>query len=105
MARDAWEYSKGVATKINIQDEQMWALISDVPMTEQPYPLLCAILNIIVPGTGTILATCVADDESWSKTQFFIGFLQLATCILIIGWVWSGYWGYLLIMKNKQAQQ
>ena len=83
----------------------MWQLITDVPLTAQPYPLLCAVMNAIAPGTGTILATCLADDESWSKTQFLVGFLQMATCILIIGWVWALYWGYLLIMRNKQAQQ
>ena len=83
----------------------MWALISDVPLCPQPYPLLCAVMNVIAPGTGTILSTCFAEDESWSKTQFLVGFLQMSTCILIVGWVWAIYWGYLLVMKAKNAEK
>ena len=68
LAHNAYEYGKRVSMNVNEQDKQLWALVSDVPFLEGPYPYLCAILNILLPGSGTIIATCMAGTESWSKT-------------------------------------
>ena len=100
LAYKAYEYGKRVSMNANQQDKELWALVSDVPYVDQPYPYMCAIFNIIIPGLGTILCTCLEPDSpSWSKTQLFIGFLQMLTCIVIVGWIWSLYWGYLIVMK------
>ena len=84
---------------VNEQDKELWARITDVPLLEQPYPYMCALFNVVLPGSGTILATCLADSPSWSKAQLFIGFLQMITCIVIVGWIWSCFWAWIIVRK------
>ena len=30
-----------------------------------------------------------------------IGVLQLLTSVYIIGWIWSVFWGYLIVKRSK----
>ena len=49
-------------------DRQVWGLVSNVPLVSKPVAVVCAVLNFFVPGLGTLVAACTADD-SVSKTQ------------------------------------
>lgn len=61
--------------------------------------IVCAVLNIAIAGSGTILAGCIADKEGWNKTQIFMGLLMMLTSVYIIGYVLSLYWSYLLVQR------
>ena len=54
-------------------------------------------LNVVLPGCGTILAACMAERELANKTQLTVGVFQVLTTIYIAGWIWSIYWGILII--------
>ena len=76
----------------------MWALVSNVPYVSKPVAFVAAFFNFIFPGLGTAIAACAA-NENVSKTQLLIALFQFLTTFVIIGWIWSIYWGYLLVMK------
>ena len=39
-------------------DAKIWELVSDVPKVGKPMAVVVTILNFMIPGLGTILATC-----------------------------------------------
>jgi hypothetical protein len=43
-------------------------------------------------------------SEKWSKTLFSVGLFQLLLAYLLIGWVLSIYWGYLIVKKAMEDQ-
>ena len=48
-------------------DRMIWGLITDVPKVSKPVAVIAAILNLIIPGAGTLMAACAAHDNV-SKT-------------------------------------
>ena len=44
-----------------------------------------------------MIASC-ASETNVSKTQLCIGLVQFLTSFVLIGWFWSIYWGYLMVM-------
>ncbi len=53
-----------------------------------------------------MLAGCVGYSDSWSKTQLFIGTLQMMTAVYLIGWVWSIWWGWkMLFFSDSQNRE
>ena len=62
--------------------------------------LIVLLLSILLPGWGTIIAGILAKGES-QKPAIIVGILQIVTCWLLIGWVWSIITG-LAIYKNSQ---
>ena len=99
LAGQGLEYTKRVALIVNEADKELWMIVSNVPLLTGPWPYICAILNVVLPGSGTMLAACITESTSWSKTQIFVGILQMLTAIYLIGWIWSIYWAYLLVLK------
>ena len=61
----------------------------------KPAHLILFILNIIWPGLGTILAGVIGESGCHPMT-ILVGVLQMFTSWLIIGWIWSIWWGYLI---------
>jgi hypothetical protein len=43
--------------------------------------------------------------EKWSKTLFMVGLFQLCLAYILIGWVFSIYWGWLIVRKSWQDKQ
>jgi hypothetical protein len=63
--------------------------------------LIFFIINIILPGWGTI-GSAFCSDKGINCEAIVVGILQFATLFLIlIGWFWSIYWGYLIYQKSK----
>jgi len=83
----------------------LWGLFTDVPYLDGIMAIVCAVLNILLSGSGTIVAGCIADKDGWNKTQIFMGFLQLLTSVFIVGWLFSVYWSYLLIKRSSRDNQ
>ena len=76
------------------QDKELWKIIENVPKLEGAWPYVAAILCLVLPGTGTMLAACAGYNKYWSKTQLFVGLLQMLTAPFLIGWIWSWWWGW-----------
>ena len=81
-------------------DIRAWELVTDVPELQNVWAYVCLILNIIVPGTGTMLCSCLG-DENMNKTQLTLGFLQFLTAVYLVGWIFSIYWGYLIVLRSQ----
>ena len=90
------------------EDAELWDLVSSLPRLGGVWPYVCFILNIILPGTGTMICSCVGYPEKWSKTQLIIGLVQMLTAVYIVGWIMSIYWGWLILqmgIKDRQEVQ
>eukprot|EP00347_Sterkiella_histriomuscorum_P014697 403359895 len=85
------------------RDAEVWRLITDVPFISTPWQYVCFILNVIIPGTGTMLSS--GFTEKWSKTLFMVGLFQLFLAYILIGWVFSIYWGWLIVRRSWQDKQ
>ena len=84
-------------TTVSQSDMRVWELVSDVPKLSVPMAYGCAVLNVILAGSGTILAAYLG-DPNLNKTQIIVGLLQMLTSVYLIGWFLSIYWAYKLIM-------
>ena len=47
---------------------------------------------------------CSCFGEKWSKTLFFVGVFQLFLAYILIGWLFSIYWGYLIVRKSLEDE-
>lgn len=57
--------------------------------------ILCLLLNIFLPGIGSIVAGVMGNKVS----TMIIGVIQFLTCWFILGWIWSVWWGILIYQK------
>ena len=87
------------ALQINENDQRLLVLITDLPQLQPVFAYACALLNVAIPGSGTVLAS-VLGYESCNKTHLVVGCLQFLTSIYVVGWVWSIYWGYLILKSS-----
>ena len=87
------------ALQVNENDERLMVLLTDLPTLEPIWAYVCAFLNLAIPGTGTIFAS-ILGYETCHKTHFLVGCLQFLTSIYVIGWIWSIYWGYLILRTS-----
>ena len=71
--------------------------MGQVPSVPKATGLLVLILNIFLPGTGSILAGL----QSNSSSCVFIGVIQFFLFGLLFGWIWSIWWGVLIYNKSK----
>lgn len=55
-------------------DEIIYKIALDVPIIQVNYAIISAICNVIIPGSGTIFATCVQGNK-YSQVQVIIGAL------------------------------
>ena len=97
-----FEYAKSNMVKYRREDAELWDLMTAVPRLGSVWPYVCFVLNIILPGTGTMLMSCLGYPGAWSKTQLTIGVVQMLTAPYIIGWIFSIYWGWLILKKGIQ---
>ena len=105
MASEGLEYGKKAMTMYRKEDAELWEIVRDLPRLNGVWPFVCCILNVFFPGTGTMISSCVGYSISWSKTQLVIGLLQLLTAVYIIGWLWSIWWGVILLKKGLEDKQ
>mmetsp|Transcript_12231 Transcript_12231/g.12045 ORF Transcript_12231/g.12045 Transcript_12231/m.12045 type:complete len:81 (+) Transcript_12231:69-311(+) len=70
-----------------------------VKRVPQPWHIILFIINIILPGWGTMISACCGSDLD--VFTILVGLVQLFTAWLLIGWLWSIYWGYLIFKKGS----
>lgn len=66
-----------------------------VPTLEKDWGTGMLVVNILLPGVGTL----VAGIKSERNTTMVIGVLQFLLAFVIVGWIWSIYWGWLIYKK------
>ena len=81
---------------VNSQDLRVWELVTMVPVVGNIWSYICFILNVLLPGVGTMLCACLG-DANLNKTQLVVGVAQMLTSVYLIGWFVSIYWGYLIV--------
>jgi len=69
-----------------------------VPTLEKDWGTGMLVVNILLPGVGTL----VAGIKSERNTTMVIGVLQFLLAFVIVGWIWSIYWGWLIYKKVIQ---
>ena len=104
MALQSIEYGKKAVTMYRPQDLELWEIVSDVPRLTTFWPYVVAVLCLVLPGSGTMLAACVGYSTAWSKTQIFVGSLQMMTAVFLIGWIWSIWWGIKILHKSVNEE-
>ncbi|XP_075450872.1 protein stum homolog [Ascaphus truei] len=87
-------------------------LSGTIPRMNTPLAVLCLLLNIIIPGLGTMVSglsvLCCAESHTMRGNQYnvlplacvniLVGVSQLFTVtFLCIGWVWSITWGIMMV--------
>ena len=50
-------------------------MITDVPQVNKPLGVIFAIINVILPGWGTMFAACATEAPEVSKTQLGCGLI------------------------------
>ncbi|CAJ0590189.1 unnamed protein product [Cylicocyclus nassatus] len=90
-----------------------------IPFLPVPVALTCLVLNVIFPGTGTVLsgitALCLGQPRVNAKEgrklitlviNLLVGISQFFTItFLFVGWFWSIAWGGLLIIHSVQYRE
>ena len=68
LAKQGFEYGKQTMSIVSEADTELWEIVCDVPRLGGAYPYIVFILNIILPGIGTMLTACFGYSQQWSKT-------------------------------------
>ena len=75
MARDGLEYATRSVTMYRPKDKELYDIIINVPQLKGMWPYVVLIFSVVLPGSGTMLASCAGYTTAWSKTQLLIGLL------------------------------
>lgn len=67
------EYAKERIVMYQKEDAELWDLLLKLPRLSYTAALVCFFLNIFIPGTGTMLCSCLGYSGAWSKSQLTIG--------------------------------
>ena len=63
----ASEHFNNKVLAVDDVDKQVWELTTNVPRVSKPIAIVCGVLNLLIPGLGTLVAACSA-QENVSKT-------------------------------------
>ena len=72
-----------------------------VPVTKCPLGTVFFVINIFFPGFGTMLASCInTTPGKLCPLTLMLGMAQMMTSWMLVGWIWSIYWGWLIHKKQ-----
>ncbi|XP_023931393.1 protein stum homolog isoform X3 [Lingula anatina] len=92
-------------------EEKQGPFRSAIPSMPLPLAIILCILNVVAPGIGTLISsfTVFCGCQTRSSKPIFAFFynllaalLQLATTIIIVGWIWSILWGMTMVQIAGQ---
>ena len=73
----------------------------DINPTNAAMATVCLILNIFLPGFGTILNACLGVRV---LPGLIYGFLQILLAPILIGWVWSIIYGIKIMQRSGKER-
>ncbi|CAJ0590768.1 unnamed protein product [Cylicocyclus nassatus] len=105
--------------KVNLPTNDLTLMHEAIPFLPLPVALFCMMMNVIIPGTGTILsgvsALCLGQPRVNMKegrklvtlvVNLLVGISQFFTItFLFVGWFWSIAWGGLLVIHSMQYRE
>ena len=80
-------------------DRDMWDIATNVPKVSKPIAVAACVCNFIFPGSGTMLAACLTESVTVSKTQLTVALMQAITAFILIGYVFAFGWSVLILLK------
>lgn len=72
---------------------------AQVPVLPTDKALICLVVNVFVPGIGTIIAGVLG-----GKPLIGRGIAQLLLSIIVVGWIWGIVTGVQLLQNAKWAE-
>lgn len=72
-----------------------------VPSVNRSLGLSCFLLNIVIPGSGTLIAAIDAED----RPTIIIALIQFWTSPFVFGLIFSVWWGALILYKSKHHEE
>ena len=73
-------------------------LIRTIPELPRGLAIMILLCNIFFPSSGTFYMGCIGDKVR--STQFMVAVLQLLTVPILIGYIWSVFWGIKAMSKS-----
>jgi hypothetical protein len=70
-----------------------------LPQVNKVMGIVLLVLNIFLPGVGTLICACIG--PKFEADNIIVGLLQLLLSGCIIGWVWSIWWGIIILQKSS----
>lgn len=71
---------------------------AEIPATTTLPALILLILNIFAPPIGTLIMSFMGGFKVKTLLVFF---LQILLFPILIGYIWSIYWGIIVLQKSK----
>jgi len=65
----------------------------DIPVLSKGVAIFLLIINIFLPALGTLFMACLGPE--FKPSQIIVALLQFLLTGLLIGWIWSVWWGFL----------
>lgn len=77
-------------------------LYLNIPKIKRCYAIILFLINIILPGIGTILFIPFNEENNYKDCKEFLltGLIQFLFCWTIVPWIWSILWGVFLLKKS-----
>jgi hypothetical protein len=85
-----------------------------IPVMPLWMAIVLLIVNIFIPGLGTMLAGFFVlcelanlGDSSQSRVEsfcanFWVGVLQMLLASIVLGWIWAIFWGILFVTQSTE---
>lgn len=68
-------------------------------VTRKPWGIVCLVMNILLPGTGSMIAGGNQEDIRY----YVYGVVQLLLAWTLVAWAWSIVLGVLIFLKSEPA--
>merc|ERR1712167_353395 len=68
-----------------------------------PMHLYLLLLNIFIPGCGTMLNPIVCKSRRFNMMAMIVGMVQMLLAFVFIGWIWSIYTGVHIYRISEEA--
>ena len=69
----AQDFMTEKVVKVDEEDQRFWLMLVNVPQTHKAVAVVCLLVNILLPGFGTMFAACGGYTDTVSKTQLAVG--------------------------------
>ena len=90
---------KNKIARVDEQDRRLYEIAMDVPKTNKVIAIICFVINFLVSGLGTVIASLATQGATVPKAQLAIASMQFLTAEIYVGWIASILWGWLIILR------